>query len=154
MGDEAKKKKVTANELEITQESSNAATPAFPDVCKTPSPGGPVPIPYPNIAKSSDTAKGTKKVKADGNEISLKNSSYKKSSGDEPSTTEGSEWKKAGSPMHTIIGFVKRRPVLSGVTILVAVAIIWVLLSQVLYTPTPYEPEEPLLTLENFILAM
>lgn len=23
---------------------------AFPDVCKTPTPGGPVPIPYPNIA--------------------------------------------------------------------------------------------------------
>jgi uncharacterized protein DUF4150 len=24
---------------------------AFPDVCKTPTPGGPVPIPYPNIAQ-------------------------------------------------------------------------------------------------------
>ena len=23
---------------------------AFPDTCKTPTPGGPVPIPYPNIA--------------------------------------------------------------------------------------------------------
>jgi hypothetical protein len=35
---------------------------AFPDVCKTPSPGGPVPIPYPNIGmgntgKSSSCAK-------------------------------------------------------------------------------------------------
>lgn len=27
---------------------------AFPDVCNTPSPGGPVPIPYPNIAQLSD----------------------------------------------------------------------------------------------------
>jgi Domain of unknown function (DUF4150) len=27
---------------------------AFPDVCKTPSPGGPVPVPYPNIAQLSD----------------------------------------------------------------------------------------------------
>ena len=26
---------------------------AFPDVCKTPSPGGPVPIPYPNIANAT-----------------------------------------------------------------------------------------------------
>lgn len=26
---------------------------AFPDVCKTPSPGGPVPIPYPNIGTAS-----------------------------------------------------------------------------------------------------
>jgi len=27
---------------------------AFPDVCNTPTPGGPVPIPYPNIAQLSD----------------------------------------------------------------------------------------------------
>ena len=37
-----------------------------PDVCKTPSPGGPVPIPYPNIAQSVTLAKGTTTVKADG----------------------------------------------------------------------------------------
>jgi len=29
---------------------------AFPDVCKTPTPAGPVPIPYPNIAMSATTA--------------------------------------------------------------------------------------------------
>ena len=33
----------------------------FPDVCKTPTPRGP--IPYPNIAKRFDTAKGSKMVK-------------------------------------------------------------------------------------------
>ena len=37
---------------------------AFPDVCKTPSPGGPVPVPYPNIGMATDTkstsTKGTK----------------------------------------------------------------------------------------------
>jgi uncharacterized Zn-binding protein involved in type VI secretion len=27
---------------------------AFPDVCDTPTPGGPVPIPYPNIAQLAD----------------------------------------------------------------------------------------------------
>lgn len=27
---------------------------AFPDVCNTPTPGGPVPIPYPNIAQLAD----------------------------------------------------------------------------------------------------
>lgn len=27
---------------------------AFPDVCKTPTPAGPVPVPYPNIALTSD----------------------------------------------------------------------------------------------------
>ena len=27
---------------------------AFPDVCNTPSPGGPIPLPYPNIAQLAD----------------------------------------------------------------------------------------------------
>jgi len=39
----------------------------FPDVCKTPLPGGPVPIPYPNLALASDFDQGTRKVKAGGN---------------------------------------------------------------------------------------
>lgn len=29
---------------------------AFPDVCKTPTPAGPIPIPYPNTAMSATTA--------------------------------------------------------------------------------------------------
>lgn len=58
-----------------------------PDVAKTPSPGGPVPIPYPNIGKSSDTAKGSKKVKIKGKEIKAEDKSfYKKSKGDEAAT--------------------------------------------------------------------
>jgi len=57
---------------------------AFPDVCKSPSPAGPVPVPYPNIGQSSDTAKGTIKVKMDGNPITLKDSNFKTSTGDEP----------------------------------------------------------------------
>jgi len=39
----------------------------FPDVCKTPLPGGPVPIPYPNLAIASDFDQGTRKIKAGGN---------------------------------------------------------------------------------------
>ena len=56
-----------------------------PDVCKTPSPGGPVPIPYPVIMSlSSDLAKGTTTVKADGgNMIAIKGSEYSRCSGDE-----------------------------------------------------------------------
>ena len=57
--------------LRIVHKGSGGMTIAFPDVCKTPTPGGPVPIPYPNISKSSDTGKGTKKVKT-GGEIALK----------------------------------------------------------------------------------
>ena len=36
---------------------------AFPDVCKTPSPGGPVPVPYPNIGTDSGGTKTTSKTK-------------------------------------------------------------------------------------------
>jgi hypothetical protein len=60
-----------------------------PDVCKTPSPGGPVPIPYPNIAMSSDLADGSKSVKVEGNPAALADSCLKMSSGDEGGTAGG-----------------------------------------------------------------
>jgi hypothetical protein len=62
---------------------------AFPDVCKTPTPAGPIPIPYPNIAMSSDTAKGTKKVKCDGQSTCTKDSNFKMSTGDEAGSAGG-----------------------------------------------------------------
>ena len=80
---------VGVNNLSVVHKSSSGTTIAFPDVCKTPTPGGPVPIPYPNIARSSDTAKGSKKVKADGNPICLKTSNFSTSSGDEAGTAGG-----------------------------------------------------------------
>lgn len=62
----------------------------IPDVCKTPTPGGPVPIPYPNISFSSSLSKGTKTVKADGgNMIAIKGSEFSMSTGDEPGTVGG-----------------------------------------------------------------
>jgi hypothetical protein len=62
---------------------------AFPDVCKTPSPAGPVPIPYPNVAMSSDTMSGSKTVKMDGNEIMIKGANMKMSTGDEAGAAMG-----------------------------------------------------------------
>ena len=59
------------------------------DVCKTPSPGGPIPTPYPNIAMSSNTADGTTSVKCDGNPIMLKSSNFSMSTGDEPGSIGG-----------------------------------------------------------------
>ena len=59
------------------------------DVCKTPSPGGPVPIPYPNIALSAHTANGSKTVKCDGNPIMLKDSYFRMSVGDEAGSLGG-----------------------------------------------------------------
>ena len=153
MGDENEKKKI-ANKKEITQKSSQEPTSAaFPDVCETPSPGGPIPIPYPNIAKSSDTSSGSKKVKTDGKEVSLKNSSYTKSTGDEPSTTDSSEWKKVAPQTQTIIGFVKKHPVLIGVTLLTVMIIAWIVVSNLPHAPEPFEPEEPIFRLDFCALA-
>lgn len=63
----------------------------LPDVCKTPSPGGPVPVPYPVIISlSSDLKKGTKTVKVDGgNMAAIKGSQFSRCSGDEPGTVGG-----------------------------------------------------------------
>lgn len=63
----------------------------LPDVCKTPSPGGPVPIPYPVIvSRSSSLKNGTTTVKVDGgNPAAIKGSEYSTCSGDEPGTAGG-----------------------------------------------------------------
>jgi hypothetical protein len=80
---------VGVNQMSVVHKASMGTTICFPDVCKTPTPAGPVPIPYPNIAMSSDTDKGTKKVKCDGNPICVKDSNFKMSTGDEPGTAGG-----------------------------------------------------------------
>lgn len=80
---------VSANMRTVVHKSSNGISTAFPDVCKTPTPGGPVPIPYPNVAQSKDTAQGSKKVKADGNPIMLKGSNFSTSTGDEAGSAGG-----------------------------------------------------------------
>ncbi len=80
---------VGVNFMSVVHASSNGISIAFPDVCKTPSPAGPVPIPYPNIAKSSDTAKGSKKVKCDGESICLEDSNFSTSMGDEAGSAGG-----------------------------------------------------------------
>jgi hypothetical protein len=80
---------VGVNNLSVVHSSSNGTSPCFPDVCKTPSPGGPIPIPYPNIARSSDTDKGTQKVKCDGNPVCVKDSNFSTSTGDEAGTAGG-----------------------------------------------------------------
>ncbi|MEY1554184.1 DUF4150 domain-containing protein [Yoonia sp. R2331] len=81
---------VVVNKLTVVHKKSDGiAICGPPDVCKTPSPGGPVPIPYPNIALSKHLAKGTKTVKADGVPIALKTSEFSTSTGDEGGTAGG-----------------------------------------------------------------
>ena len=62
---------------------------AFPDVCKTPSPGGPVPIPYPNIAQVAQATKTAKKVKIANKPACTKKTEVPRSNGDEPGTAGG-----------------------------------------------------------------
>ncbi len=81
--------KTYANGRGIAHKKSNGMSIAFPDVCKTPTPAGPIPIPYPNIGMSSDTDKGPKKVKTDGAMPMTKGAKYKMSSGDEPGSVGG-----------------------------------------------------------------
>ncbi len=80
---------VGVNMLSVVHKGSSGITIAFPDVCITPAAPSPIPIPYPNIAKSSDTAKGTKKVKCDGNPVCVKDSNFSRSMGDEAGTNKG-----------------------------------------------------------------
>ena len=78
-----------ANGRGIAHKKSGGMSIAFPDVCKTPTPGGPVPIPYPNIGKSSDTTKGPKKVKSDAAMPASKGAKYSMSAGDEAGSAGG-----------------------------------------------------------------
>lgn len=81
---------VTANSRTIVHSGDNLVNIAAPpDVCKTPSPAGPVPIPYVNIAMDSDLAKGAKKVKIEGSPVALEDSNLSTSSGDEPGVAGG-----------------------------------------------------------------
>src|SRR4051812_32479488 len=80
---------VGVNSLSVVHQASGGVSIAFPDVCKTPTPAGPVPIPYPNVAMSSDADKTSKKVKCDGNPICLADSNFKMSTGDEAGSAGG-----------------------------------------------------------------
>ncbi|MFT7774180.1 PAAR-like domain-containing protein [Roseateles sp.] len=79
----------TANSL-VHKGSNGISTATIPDVCKTPSPGGPVPIPYPNISQSATLDKGTTTVKADGGMmIAIKGSEFSLSNGDNAGVAGG-----------------------------------------------------------------
>ncbi len=81
---------VTANSRTVVHKGDGIVNvSALPDVCKTPTPAGPTPVPYPNVARSSDLADGAKHVTIEGNPVALENSKLKQSSGDEAGTLGG-----------------------------------------------------------------
>ena len=145
MGEEESEKKIEKKNIDTVQQGSEGIAESFPDVCDTPSPGGPIPIPYPNIAKSSDTSKGTKKVKTEGKMPMTKGSSYKKSTGDEPSHV--SEMEKIDTEKNAVV-MIKRImkvkklgiPVWIWSFIIVIVLLaIWFLSSGIKPTIEPYD---------------
>ena len=83
-------KNVFANGREVSAKADdNQSIAALPDVCLSPPspPAGPIPIPYPNFSKASDTSNGTRSVKIGGKEVGQKQKSYYKTSkGDEAAT--------------------------------------------------------------------
>jgi hypothetical protein len=81
---------IVVNNLGLTYKRTLGKSMAtIPDVCKTPSPGGPVPIPYPNFADQSSLTDGTTTVFAKGKMIAIKGSHYSRSNGDEAGTAGG-----------------------------------------------------------------
>ncbi len=80
---------VFANSRGVVHKASGGQSPVFPDVCKTPTPGGPVPIPYPNIGMSSNTSSGPTTVKVDGKMPMAKGAKYSMTSGDEAGSVGG-----------------------------------------------------------------
>jgi len=76
-----------ANGRGIVHKDSGGMSTVFPNVCKTPPTG--VPIPYPSIGKASDTSQGPTTVHVDGQMPMVKDAKYRKSYGDEPGTLGG-----------------------------------------------------------------
>ena len=74
-----------------TDGGGNCMTTGPTDVCKTPTPGGPVPMPYPNIAQNSQVSGSTasSKVKISNKKTVVVGTQISMSSGDEPGSAGG-----------------------------------------------------------------
>lgn len=82
--------KVDGGTTSLVHKMSNGISIAtIPDVCKTPNPAGPVPIPYPNIAQSITLSSGTTTVKGDKMMAAIKGSKFALSNGDNAGVAGG-----------------------------------------------------------------
>jgi hypothetical protein len=82
--------RVNVNALTVVHAGSDGVALSFPDVCLTPSPAGPpIPVPYPNLAQSADTAQGTKSVIVEGNPVMVQGAVFSTSTGDEAGSAGG-----------------------------------------------------------------
>ena len=62
---------LVVNTLSVLQQSSGGIAIVFPDVCLTPTTGGPISIPYPNIGSTSDISTASV-TKIDGTPVKSK----------------------------------------------------------------------------------
>ena len=140
LGEEIEEKE-KANSPEIEKKSSKEPVKVQPDVCETPAPpADPVPIPYPNTDRASDTSSGSKTVKTEGKALPVKED-FKKSVGDESGTSDD----------ESEIGFLKelaKTKVLGGplwiwgLLVVAVIVVLWILSSS-----SPIEPVEYFSTL-------
>jgi hypothetical protein len=72
-----------------TKQAGQCVVPGPADVCKTPSPAGPVPLPYPNIAMCMQANGESSKVKISGAWALTVSSKIPMSTGDEPGVAGG-----------------------------------------------------------------
>jgi hypothetical protein len=81
---------VTANGRSVLHKGHGMThTCAVPDVCKTPSPGGPIPIPYVNVAMDTNITDAAESVKIEGNPVANVAAKISTSTGDEPGSAGG-----------------------------------------------------------------
>lgn len=83
------KNNVTINGRTPVTKDSEGTFMGFPDVCKTPTPSGPVPVPCLNVAKSANLKNGSVSVKINGAPVCLEDSYLEPSTGDEAGSAGG-----------------------------------------------------------------
>lgn len=71
----------------VHQTSGGIATATLPDVCKTPPSA--TPVPYPNVAQSTDLIGGTATITVDGSSAAVQSSMFVRSTGDEAGSLGG-----------------------------------------------------------------
>jgi hypothetical protein len=72
-----------------TKGGGQAVTTGPIDACKTPTPGGPVPMPYPNLTQVSNASDTASNVKMAGAKVCTVKSGMSRSNGDEAGTVGG-----------------------------------------------------------------
>jgi len=80
---------VSVNGRSVVHKDSGGTSIAGPDVCLTPCGPSMVPVPYVNMAQSSDMVNGAKTVFADGHPVGHEKSYFSTSKGDEAGTGKG-----------------------------------------------------------------